>query len=134
MAITAEIDLTLESDFASEYDKSLLPDRIRRREQNNFFAKPMVILSDIMLQTRFNPFFQSREQDILEDTINCYYMFFGTSIQFLKRLGEFDPYACYYFGAGIFCDSCGADLNVLNRAEYLCNECERWNGDYMKIN
>ncbi len=131
MAITAEIDLTLESDFASQYDKKLRPDRMRRREDSNLFEKPMrFLLLEILLRSNYNPFFQDGEwkDRILDHTLNFYYSLFGMSPRLLRNWGELDPYAPYFFGAGIFCDCCGVELNILNTGLYICCKCEKRDG------
>lgn len=135
MAITTEIDLTLESDFASEFDKRLKPDRARQREDSNLFSKTRIQLSDMILRVSFNSFFQDGKwkEKIIEDTLNCYYGLFGMSPKLLKRWGELDSYAPYFFGAGIFCDCCGVELNLLNSDVYLCSRCNGRYNEYLTI-
>ncbi len=125
MAITIEIDLTIESDFASQYDERLIPDRVRRQQGKDFFPSPSIPLG-WLLNITFNSFFKDwKQDDVLESTLSCYYMLFGMSPKLLKRWGELDPYAPYVFGAGIMCDCCGDELNILNKGDYICGRCEK---------
>lgn len=128
MAITTEIDLTLESDFAGEYDKWLRPDRVRERERCELFPKAMIPISVMLACISHSAFFyDDNKYKLLDYFLNFYYELFGMSPKLLSRWGEMDPYAPYFFGAGIFCDCCGTELNILNNDHFLCNRCHSRN-------
>lgn len=126
MAITEKIDLTLESDFAGEYYKNLRPDRVRERERSDLFSESLIPISVMMACIVHNAFFyDDSENKLLDYTLNFYYELFGMSPKLLVMAGRLDPYAPYFFGAGMFCDCCGIELNILNTGRYVCTKCDK---------
>jgi len=137
MAITEEIDLTLESDFASAYDKWLKPERARLREDSDVLGGDLIIddfFRHISASAQFFPDGKVEER-VIQETIDFYFYLFGNSPAFMARLTELDPYAAYFWGYGITCDCCGKELSILNSDGYsLCVGCRFREAKGMEIN
>jgi len=139
MAITEEIDLTINSEFAGDEDETLLPWPIRQMRRNEFFTERRLILGIDGLVLHFDsselPFFKENEDPVQAD-IDAYIMFFGMCKEAFMRWEKLDPYAYYMFGAGMTCDRCGCDLSFFNRgaSRTLCQECEVYDEEDFRIN
>lgn len=145
MAITTEIDLTLESDFAAEYDRNLLPVRARPSRENFWGENTIRINGRIIDLDRcyefdfgisfLSYFFDTESKARLYDWIlNFYTELFGLSLRLSKMWEKFDPWAMYWFMDGMICDRCGKELNLITRKYSLCDRCEAVCINYMIIN
>ena len=138
MVITEEIDLTLESDFASEYNKWLKPVRVRVREDSSLFREDQLpvltgLIAHITLKNNFFTDHHDRDSFIFS-LYDSYINILGEDRRAMSIVHEADPYAAYFLG-GITCDCCGVELNLLNSNGYsLCQKCSVRVNTQMKLN
>lgn len=127
MVITEEIDLTLESDFAAEYNKWLKPQRARDREYSDFWNDDLlpVIMGLVGYINASNMFFldHHKRDSFVFSLYDSYLNILGEDKRALSVIHDADPYAAYFWGDS-GCDCCGVELNVLNSGGYsLCQKC-----------
>ena len=130
MAITEEIDLTLESFFAGEDDPNLLPHWKRERMRSDVFYPDRIPIVPSELWSESTLFWQDghKEEAVLLGCLNLYVNLFGCAPHIIKEYDKYDPYAPYYMmGAGVWCDRCGDELHFFNTSgtcRTLCDMCD----------
>ena len=132
MAITEEIDLTLEADFAGEYFPHLLPVRVRQQEGGLFAARPDFDVEFTIRVVNAHFHNHNEERQLSADIVRFYAECFGD----VEAGKMHDPY--YLYWSGVMCDRCGVEMNLITKGAYgLCTNCEDILGndqDDMEVN
>lgn len=127
MALTEEIDLTLDAMFLRDVDPNAAPWWVRDNESGRMFKPKIDFSGGLLDEIERNRILDDADHrwTMIAHALSCYVRFFGVTPTAENLLVEIDPYALCMRGSGFLCDCCGESLHILNsRYRGMCDSCD----------